>query len=66
MQGTIKKLVQDKGYGFIGREGETKDLFFHAKDLQGVQFESLREGDAVTFEVQEGPKGLFAAQVARA
>lgn len=65
MQGTIKKLT-DRGFGFISREGEEKDLFFHSKELQGVTFEELKEGDAVTFEVVDGEKGPAATQVTRA
>ena len=53
----------DKGYGFIAREGEDKDLFFHANELQGAEFESLKEGDKVTFEVQQGDKGPHATNV---
>ena len=53
----------DKGYGFIAREGEDKDLFFHANALQGAEFESLKEGDKVTFEVQQGDKGPHATNV---
>lgn len=65
MQGTIKTLT-DRGFGFISREGEAKDLFFHSKDLNGVMFDELKQGDVVTFEVQEGPKGLSAVNVSRA
>ncbi|OHA81938.1 MAG: cold-shock protein [Candidatus Yonathbacteria bacterium RIFCSPHIGHO2_01_FULL_51_10] len=65
MKGTIKTLT-DRGFGFISREGETKDLFFHSKDLQGVAFDDLRQGDVVTFDVVEGQKGPAAANVARA
>lgn len=65
MTGTIKTLT-DRGFGFIAREGETKDLFFHAKDLQGTMFEDLKVGDKVTFEVADGPKGPSAVNVARA
>jgi cold shock protein len=65
MNGTIKKLT-DRGFGFIARDGETKDLFFHAKDLKDVAFEQLRVGDAVTFDVSEGDKGPSAVNVARA
>lgn len=65
MNGTIKKLT-DKGFGFISREGETKDLFFHANSLVGIRFDELREGDAVTFEVEQSPKGPNAANVQRA
>ena len=66
MTGTIKTLVADRGFGFISREGETKDLFFHSKDLSGVTFDELNIGDAVTFEVVEGDKGPAAKNVARA
>ncbi len=65
MNGTIKKLT-DRGFGFIGREGEPKDLFFHSKDLQGVQFDDLKVGDAVTFEVTDTEKGPAATNVQRA
>ncbi len=66
MTGTIKTLVADRGFGFIAREGETKDLFFHSKDLSGVTFDELKIGDSVTFEVVEGDKGPAAKDVARA
>ena len=65
MNGTIKTKT-DRGFGFIARDGETKDLFFHAKDLKDVAFEQLRVGDAVTFDVSEGDKGPSAVNVARA
>lgn len=65
MTGTIKTLT-DRGFGFIAREGETKDLFFHSKDLQGVTFEELKVGDAVTFEIAQGEKGPSAVKVSRA
>jgi len=65
MQGTIKTLT-DRGFGFIAREGEEKDLFFHAKELSGVTFEELKVGDAVTFDVVEGEKGPNATNVQRA
>ena len=62
--GTIKTLT-DRGFGFIARVGEAKDLFFHSKDLAGVTFDELKQGDNVTFEIVEGPKGLAAANVQR-
>lgn len=65
MNGTIKTLT-DRGFGFISREGEEKDLFFHSKELQGVTFDELKVGDSVTFEITEGPKGPAATNVARA
>ena len=64
-EGTIARLT-DRGFGFIAREGEEKDLFFHSNELQDVQYDELREGDKVTFEVAEGPKGLNATKVKRA
>ncbi|MCH7598024.1 cold shock domain-containing protein [Patescibacteria group bacterium] len=64
-KGTIARLT-DRGFGFIARDGEEKDLFFHSNDLQDVQFNDLREGDAVSFEVVEGQKGPNATNVVRA
>ena len=63
--GTIKTLT-DRGFGFISREGEVKDLFFHSKELVGVTFDELKTGDAVTFEVVESEKGPAATKVSRA
>lgn len=63
-EGTIAR-VTDKGFGFISQEGEEKDLFFHSNELVGVVFDDLREGDKVTFEVAEGPKGLNAVKVSK-
>jgi len=57
--------LTDRGFGFISREGNDKDLFFHSKELQGVAFEDLREGDKVQFEVAESPKGLNAVNVSK-
>jgi CspA family cold shock protein len=65
MNGKIKTLT-DKGFGFISREGEAKDLFFHAKELKGVTYDELKVGDEVTFEVVDGEKGPAATNVARA
>ncbi len=58
--------IMDRGYGFIAREGEEKDLFFHSNDLQGIEFNDLKEGDEVTFEVAQGRKGPAAVNVSRA
>ena len=65
MKGSIVRL-QDKGFGFIKPESGDKDVFFHASALVEVSFDDLREGDVVTFEVTEGPKGPAAANVRRA
>ena len=61
-KGTIARLT-DRGFGFITREGEEKDLFFHSNELVDVSYNDLREGDKVEFEVEEGPKGLNAVKV---
>ena len=65
MTGKIKTLT-DKGFGFIAREGETKDLFFHSNDLNGVSYTELKVGDVVSFDVVEGEKGPSAKNVTRA
>lgn len=62
MKGTIKTKT-DRGFGFISRDGETKDLFFHSKDLIGVTFDALQVGAAVTFDVADGEKGPSAKNV---
>ena len=54
-KGTIRRLM-DRGFGFIKAEGET-DLFFHRNDLEGVEFNSLSEGQEVEFEKGEGRDG---------
>ena len=64
-KGTIARLT-DRGFGFIAQEGEEKDLFFHSNELKDVQFNELREGDALNFEIAEGPKGLNATNISKA
>lgn len=66
MEGTIDKLVQEKGFGFIKVEGREKGLFFHKNELKGVTFEELKEGDKVSFEEADSPKGPNAVNVNRA
>lgn len=63
--GTIARLT-DRGFGFITREGAEKDLFFHANELVDVEYNDLKEGDTVTFEVIDGQKGPAASKVQRA
>ncbi|UMX48234.1 MAG: cold shock domain-containing protein [Candidatus Nealsonbacteria bacterium DGGOD1a] len=64
MEGTIKTLTE-RGFGFISREGEAKDLFFHSKELKGVTYDELKVGDTVSFEVIDGDKGPAAVNVSR-
>jgi len=60
--GKIARLT-DKGFGFIAQDGESKNIFFHSNELVDVRFDDLNEGDLVTFNVAEGPKGLNATNV---
>ena len=62
--GTVKWFNSSKGYGFITRE-EGEDVFVHFNAIVGDGYKSLDEGDQVQFEVQEGPKGLQAANVSK-
>lgn len=63
-KGTIARIM-DKGYGFIKAEGQEKDLFFHSKEVVNTEFDSLKEGDAVEFEIGESPKGPQATKVSK-
>ena len=65
MNGIIKKKTE-KGFGFIKSEGQEKDLFFHSNSLVGITFDELREGDNVTFETEDSPKGRNAVSVKKA
>jgi CspA family cold shock protein len=60
-EGKIKKLVTDKGFGFI--EGEKGDLFFHHSTVDGGRIEDLRVGQMVSYEEGRGPKGPRAENV---
>ena len=62
--GTVKWFNNTKGYGFIAREG-AEDVFVHHSAIEGAGYKSLDEGQRVEFTVEQGPKGLQAAQVAR-
>jgi CspA family cold shock protein len=64
MTGTIKKIVRDKGFGFIVPDDGTDDVFFHRSRLGAkIQFDDLREGDEVEFQVRPGEKGPQAFDV---
>ncbi len=56
LKGTLGQLVRDGSFGFIRTE-QGEHLFFHANDLQGVEFNSLREGQEIEFEVGKGWRG---------
>ncbi len=60
-EGTIKKLLSDKGFGFIAGDGD--ELFFHHSEVQGTTIEQLSEGQAVQYEIGEGRKGPCAVSV---
>lgn len=61
--GRIKNLVSDKGFGFINEEEGKTEFFFHKSGLEGVSFADLVEGQAVSFEVGESPKGPRAEHI---
>lgn len=63
MKGTVKWFSNQKGYGFIAPEGGKKDVFVHCSALQGEGFKTLEEGQAVEFDLSQGPKGEQAANV---
>lgn len=60
--GKVKKLIRDRGFGFITAQ-DGAELFFHRNAVQGAAFDSLAEGQAVTFDTEQGDKGPRAANV---
>lgn len=64
MTGTVKTLTE-KGFGFISMGKGQKDMFFHLRSLNGVNFDDLRVGDKLVFDVEEGDKGSFATNIER-
>jgi CspA family cold shock protein len=61
--GTVKWFNDAKGYGFISRADDGKDVFVHYSSISGEGFRTLNQGATVEYEEQTGPKGLFAAKV---
>ncbi len=64
-QGTVKWFNNDKGFGFIALDNGGKDVFVHHTAIQGEGYKSLNEGDLVSFETVQGPKGAQAANVVK-
>lgn len=62
MQGTIKRVIRDRGFGFI-RSADGQEIFFHRSSLQQLNFDGLNEGESVEFEVERGEKGMRAVSV---
>lgn len=63
-EGTVKWFNDAKGFGFISQD-DGPDVFVHFSAIQGEGFKSLAEGDRVTFDVEDGPKGLQASNVVK-
>lgn len=66
MIGKVKWFNETKGFGFIEPEGGGKDVFVHFSAIQDQGFKTLREGQEVSFEVTDGPKGPQAVNVTKA
>jgi CspA family cold shock protein len=64
-QGTVKWFNAEKGFGFIAQEGGGPDVFVHYSAINTTGYRELNEGETVTFDVEQGPKGPQAANVNR-
>jgi len=64
-QGRIKKVIHDRGFGFV-RANDGNEVFFHRTENSALDFDSLEEGDVVTFDVFDSPKGPRARNMQRA
>ena len=63
MQGVVKWFDNKKGYGFLKPDGQTNDIFVHYSAIEGGGFRELADGQRVTFETEQGQKGLQACNV---
>jgi len=62
LKGKIRRLIRERGFGFIAAE-DSKDVFFHRSALAGEDFDALKEGNSVEVDLERGPKGLQAMNV---
>jgi len=63
--GRIKKIIPDRGFGFV-RADDGNEVFFHRTELTAVDFDTLQEGESVTFDIVESPKGPRARNIQKA
>ncbi len=64
-KGKVKWFSNVKGFGFLQKEGEDKDIFIHYSSIQGEGYKKLKDAEEVTFDIVQGPKGPQAANVVR-
>jgi len=65
VKGEVKKIIRQKGFGFISAEDGT-EVFFHRSACEDIGFETLEEGGSVEFDIEQGPKGPRAANLKKA